>query len=422
MGDRFPDRPLRIALLTYRGNPYSGGQGVYIRHLSRELTALGHYVEVFSGQPYPLLDDGVPLTRLPSLDLWREPDPFRLPRPSEFNGWLDVAELLMTWTAAFPEPLTFSIRAHRHLSQRLSEFDIVHDNQSLGYGLLRLQKAGLPVVATIHHPIAVDRRLGLSAARGLRRITLRRWYTFVRMQRRVAPRLTGLATVSPLSQRDIAVDLGLQQDALTVIDLGVDASVFKPTGPRVPGRIVTTASADVPLKGLVQLLEATAKARTERDVELVIVGETRRGSRAARTIDRLGLGDCVRFVSKISEPALVDLLGSAEVAVVPSLYEGFSLPAIEAMACATPLVATRVGALPELVGPEERAGLLVEPNDVDALALAIGQLLDDSAQREAMGDAARRRVLDRFTWRATASRTAQWYAETLARLGKAPGC
>lgn len=413
MGE-FQGRPLRIALLTYRGNPYSGGQGVYVRHLSRELTALGHYVEVFSGQPYPHLDPGVPLTKLPSLDLWREPDPFRIPRPDEFHGPLDVAELLMTWTAAFPEPLTYSVRAYRHLSKRMSEFDIVHDNQSLGYGLLALQRAGLPVVATIHHPIAVDRRLGLRAARGLRRITLRRWYTFLRMQRRVAPRLTALSTVSPLSQRDIAEDLGLPRQALTVIDLGVDADVFKPSGTRVPGRIVTTASADVPLKGLVQLLEAVAKARTERDLELVIVGQTKRDSAAARTIDKLGLADCVRFASKISEPALVDLLGSAEVAVVPSLYEGFSLPAIEAMACATPLVATRVGALPELVGADQRAGLLVAPNDVSELAQAIGRLLDNPAERESLGAAARARVLERFTWRGTAARTAQWYAETLA--------
>src|SRR5918997_4556379 len=169
-------RPLRIALLSYRSKPHSGGQGVYVRALSRELTALGHGVTVFSGQPYPDLDDGVPLTRVPSLDLYREPDPFRTPRLSEFRDWVDVAEWLTMCSAGFPEPLTFSLRAARHLLSRAGEFDVVHDNQSLGWGLLRLVRAGLPTVATIHHPIAIDRELELAATPSLRRrLTLRRW-------------------------------------------------------------------------------------------------------------------------------------------------------------------------------------------------------------------------------------------------------
>src|SRR3712207_8560196 len=149
-------RRLRIALLSYRSKPHSGGQGVYVRALSRELTALGHAVEVVSGQPYPELDDGVALTRLPSLDLYREPDPFRTPRPSEFRDWIDVAEWAAMCTAAFPEPLTFTLRAARELLPRRHEFDVVHDNQSLGYGLLRLAGAGLPTVATVHNPNAID--------------------------------------------------------------------------------------------------------------------------------------------------------------------------------------------------------------------------------------------------------------------------
>src|SRR5918999_1704739 len=186
-------RPLRIALLSYRSKPHSGGQGVYVRALSRELTALGHAVTVVSGQPYPELDAGVPLTELPSLDLYREPDPFRTPRPSEFRDWIDVAEWATMCTAGFPEPLTFSLRAARLLLPRAAEFDIVHDNQSLGWGLLRLVRAGVPTVATVHHPIAIDRRLELAAAPTLRRkVTLHRWYAFTGMQARVLPRLDGV--------------------------------------------------------------------------------------------------------------------------------------------------------------------------------------------------------------------------------------
>src|SRR5918997_4698517 len=197
-------RSLRIALLSYRSKPPSGGQGVYVRALSRELTELGHRVEVFSGQPYPELDDGVRLTRLPSLDLYREPDPFRTPRPSEFRDWIDVAEWLTMCTAGFPEPLTFSLRAGRHLLPRAADFDVVHDNQSLGWGLVQLVRAGIPTVATVHHPVVIDRELELAATRALRRrITLRRWYAFTGMQARVLRRIDGVATVSESSRRDI---------------------------------------------------------------------------------------------------------------------------------------------------------------------------------------------------------------------------
>src|ERR687890_2720167 len=172
-------RSLRIALLSYRSKPHSGGQGIYVRALSRELAELGHRVEVLSGQPYPELDAGVPLTRLPSLDLYREPDPFRTPRPSEFRDWIDVAEWATMCAAGFPEPLTFTLRAARLLLPRAAEFDVVHDNQSLGYGLLRLLRAGVPTVATVHHPVAIDRQLEIAAAPTLRRrLTLHRWYGF----------------------------------------------------------------------------------------------------------------------------------------------------------------------------------------------------------------------------------------------------
>ena len=164
-------RPLRIALTSYRSKPHCGGQGVYVRALSRELVALGHEVEVLSGQPYPDLDAGPVLTRVPSLDLYRDEDPFRTPHWRELRGPVDVLELLMMWTAAFPEPLTFSLRAARVLRARAERPDLVHDNQTLGYGLLLLQRAGLKVVATVHHPITEDRRHDLAAARGTKKIS-----------------------------------------------------------------------------------------------------------------------------------------------------------------------------------------------------------------------------------------------------------
>ena len=225
-------RSLRIALLSYRSKPHSGGQGIYVRALSRELTELGHRVSVLSGQPYPNSTTACGLTRLPSLDLYREPDPFRTPRPSEFRDWVDVAEWATMCTAGFPEPMTFSLRAARHLLARAGEFDIVHDNQSLGWGLLRLTRAGIPTVATVHHPIAIDRQLELAATRSLRRrLTLRRWYGFTGMQARVAARLDAVTTVSENSRRDIATHMGLSPDGIEVIPVGIDPDEFTPPPP-----------------------------------------------------------------------------------------------------------------------------------------------------------------------------------------------
>jgi len=408
-------RPLRIALLSYRSKPHCGGQGVYVRHLSRELAALGHDVEVLSGPPYPDLDPGPRLTKLPSLDLYREPDPFRTPSWRELRSPIDVLEVALMWTAAFPEPLTFSLRAWRELAQRRERPDVVHDNQTLGYGLLLLQRAGFTVLPTVHHPITVDRRHDLAAATTrLKRASLHRWYSFLRMQGRVVRRLPAVLTVSSSSAADIERDFEVPAERLTVVPVGVETDVFvPPTAPRVPGRIVATASADVPIKGVVPLLEAVAKLRTERDVELVVVGRPRGGGVVLRAIDRLGIGDAVRFVSGLAEQELVDLFGSAEVAVVPSLYEGFSLPAVEAMACQTPLVASAAGALPEVVGPHGETALHVPPGDPEELAAAIGRLLDDPDLAARIGAAGRERVVEHFTWRAVAEATVRWYRTAL---------
>src|SRR6266487_435137 len=258
-----PPEALRIALLTYRGNPRSGGQGVYVRRLGHALGRLGHRVEVMSGPPYPDLDGeaGARLTRLPSLDLYRPEAPFRphrLPR-----GAIDLLELGIMCAGGFPEPLTFSLRAWRELRRRRTEFDVVHDNQSLGYGLLAIRRSGLPLVATIHHPIHVDRRLELAQARGGRRFALRRWYAFAGMQERVARRLPRIVTVSEAARDGIVREMGVRQERITVIPNGVDTGMFRPLPgrPRTPGRIVATASADVPLKGLDPLLRAFAQVR-----------------------------------------------------------------------------------------------------------------------------------------------------------------
>ena len=403
-------RPLRIALLSYRSKPHSGGQGVYVRHLSRELAAAGHHVEVFSGQPYPELDDGPVLRQVPSLDLYRDEDPFRTPRRAEIRDWTDVLETVMMWGGAFPEPLTFSVRALRALRGRPGEFDIVHDNQGLGYGMLGVPRLGLPMVTSIHHPITVDKRLDLDGRGWLERLNKSRWYGFVRMQGRVARRAGPLITVSESSKNDICRDFRVRRDAVHIVPLGVDTRLFRPRDePRVAGRIVTVTSADSPLKGLPTLLRAAAKLVTERDVHLVVVGTPTAATR--KQAAQLDLADRVTFVSGLPDEAYARLLASAEIAVVPSLYEGFSLPVVEHMASGTPLIASRAGALPEVTGD---AAVLVTPGDAEELAAAIRTLHDGEAERAGLAGRGLARVGERFAWPAVAAATVARYRKVIS--------
>ncbi|MCX5533838.1 glycosyltransferase family 4 protein [Streptomyces sp. NBC_00006] len=411
---------LRIALLTYKGNPFCGGQGVYVRHLSRELVRLGHRVEVIGSQPYPVLDEGedlagLSLTELPSLDLYRSPDPFRTPKLAEYRDWVDALEVGTMWTGGFPEPLTFSLRARRHLRARRGEFDVVHDNQTLGYGLLG--DIGGPLVTTIHHPITVDRQLELDAAENWQqRMSKRRWYAFTRMQKRVARRLPSVVTVSGTSRDEIVEHLGVRPGRIDVVHIGADTDLFSPNPAvaEVPGRIVTTSSADVPLKGLVFLVEALAKVRAEQpDAHLVVVGKRPEEGPVAQAVARYGLEGAVEFVKGISDQELVDLVRSAQVACVPSLYEGFSLPAAEAMATGTPLVATTGGAIPEVAGRDGETCLAVPTADPGALAESLARLLGDRELRARLGAAGRARVLERFTWARAAQGTAELYREAM---------
>ncbi len=405
------DRPLRIAYLAYRGKPHVGGQGVYTRHLTKALVDLGHHVEVYGGNPYPILDERVPLHELQSLDIYNDHFPMRMPGIWELKHWTDFVEVTSFSAGQFPEPLAFSLRAWDQLRHRTGDFDLVHDNQCLGYGVLGIQR-DFPVLATIHHPITVDRRLELEHAESLyKRLTLRRWYSFTNMQTRVAKRVQRVVTVSENSFEDIHRDHGVPKERMAIVPVGVDPDLFKPIPgiARIPGRLITTASADVTMKGLAYLLEAVAKLRTEREISLTVIGKKKEGGKAAAAIELLGLSDCIEFVTGVSDARIFELYSESELAVVPSLYEGFSLPAIEAMSCGVPLVATTGGALPEVVGRDNETALVVPPGDSEALAAKIALALDDPELRARIGAAGRQRVIDNWSWKHTAARTVEQY-------------
>ncbi|WP_311208809.1 MULTISPECIES: glycosyltransferase family 4 protein [unclassified Aeromicrobium] len=426
---------MRVALLSYRSKQHVGGQGVYVEHLSRGLVEAGHDVEVISGQPYPEgLDPRVRLTRLPSLGIYDEPDPFKPPAPWTLRSVPDVVEWLLSVTGAFGEPLSFTLRADRHLRDRLDDFDVVHDNQSLGWGLLALRRR-LPLVVTIHHPISRDRIVELEAARGWRKLSVARWYSFVGMQARVARRLPFVVGVSTVATDDTVTDFGIDPARIRVVPLGVDTETFGPVRrpqpgtpadaaaaaeSRVPGRIVAVASADKPLKGVAHLLDALAKVRVEHpDVELQLVSSVEPGGATDRRIDALDLRDCVTTHSGLESEQIAELLRSAEIMCVPSLYEGFSLPTVEALASGTAVVASRAGAIPEVVGDAEGGepcAVLVEPGDAEQLAAAVSSLLDDPDRRAALGAAGRARALERYSWTSVAKATADVYDEAIRRF------
>ncbi len=407
--------PLRIAYLTYRGKPHVGGQGVYSRHLTKALVDLGHHVEVFGGQPYPILDPRIVMHELPSLDIFNDQHPGRFPAYWELNNWPNVVETAQLLKGTFGEPLAFSIRAYRALRSRVADFDIVHDNQCLGTGILKIEKL-IPTVVTLHHPITKDRKLEIEHAENFWKSRgIGRWYSFVKMQGKVASKMPRIVVVSENSIQDIHTDMGVALDRMRLVPVGVDPELFTPLPhiARKPSHLITTASADVALKGLSYLLEAVAKLRTERDVHLTIIGKARKGA-SAELIGSLGLQDCISFVSGVSDQRIVELYAESELAVVPSLYEGFSLPAIEAMSTAICLVATTGGALPEVTGSDNETVLSCPPGDADGLASAIRRGLDDPALRQRIGDAGRKRVVERWSWRHCAALTVEQYREVLA--------
>lgn len=410
-----PNGPLRIAYLTYRGKPHVGGQGVYTRHLTKALLDLGHEVEVFGGQPYPVLDERITLTKLPSLDLFNDHYPGRFPAFWEFKTREDLLEVGVFSTGVFPEPLAFSARVHRHLAPRAHEFDLIHDNQCLGWGIKRLEKI-IPTIVTLHHPITRDRALEMAAAPNFyKRWSIGRWYSFVKMQGKVASQMPRVVVVSENSINDIHADMGVALDRMRLVPVGVDPELFTPLPhiERKPGRLITTASADVALKGLAYLIEAMVALREEgRDISLTIIGRPKPG-KSMDLIDRYNLHPHIEFVSGVSDERIVELYAEAELAVVPSLYEGFSLPAIEAMCTGTPLVATDGGALPEVTGADGETVFRCTAGDVSSLATSIRQALDQPEARAAIGTAGRQRVTERWSWRHCAELTVEQYREVL---------
>jgi glycosyltransferase involved in cell wall biosynthesis len=407
-------RALRIALLGYRSHPHVGGQGIYLQYLSKALVELGHSVDVISGPPYPELDSRVGLIQLPSLDLYAHPNPTRALRLTHLLSRADFYEWWSKLSGAFGEPYCFGRRLLTHFKKHKPYYDIVHDNQSLCYGLLDLQKRGVNVIATVHHPITQDRDIALAAAteKGQRWL-INRWYSFLAMQKKVVQQLEHVITVSHQSQQDIVAAFDRPLENIQVIPNGVDSNLFKPLDSitRTPFRLITTASSDQPLKGLSVLLRALAQLRSEFPaLHLIVIGKLKENGETEKELQALNLQEVVQFKSGISNQQLVEEYAQASIAIVPSLYEGFGLPAAEAMACAVPLICSDGGALPEVVG---KAARLVRAGNVDDLQTALRELLINEEIRNRLGVDGREHILQQLSWDCVGKKMERFYYHVL---------
>ncbi len=412
------DRQLKICLLGYRSQPYGGGQGIYIKYLSKALVEAGHKVDVISGQPYPHLDDRVNLIKMPGMNLYETG--LGSLRWEHLLSLTNIIEWTGKLTGEFSEPRCFGRRVFKYLRKNGRHYDIIHDNQCLSWGMLKLQRRGFPLVTTIHHPITSDLDIALNAATTRKqRFFIRRWHSFLIMQKKVAQRLDHVVTVSQCSREDIAKAFTLKSAAISLVYNGIDTNEFCPQ-PHVqlkPYRIMATASADAPLKGVRYLLEALALLSEQFPaIELLMVGKPKPNGDTEKLIERLNIGDRINFVSGISTEQLVEYYAQAQVVVVPSVYEGFGLPAGEAMACGVPVVSTNGGALPEVVGD---AGVQVPVKNSQAIADAVAQLLNDEQQRQHLGKAGRARIEKLFCWRRAANQMTDYYQQVLAKQDQA---
>ncbi len=406
-------RPLRICFLTYRGNPTCGGQGVYTKHLVEALADVGHAVDVISGPPYPHLNEKVRLIKLPNLDLYHPDHLFMPEKFTDLASPINLYEFLSVCTGGFPEPFTFGERVYSYLAKHRAEYDLVHDNQCLSYGIGRIAKKLLPTVVTIHHPITVDRQEDYKVAHTLRqKYRVFRWYSFIGMQLKVAKNFSHIVTVSEFTKKDIAREFDLDENKFRVVHNGIVNDFFYPfqNGPRPENALIVTNSADTPLKGLHILLEAVAQIRKTRPIKLTVIGQPKKDGMIENLVKDLSLADVVHFTGRIANEEFAEYYAKSTIAVVPSLYEGFGIPAVEAMACGVPLIATTGGALPEVVGD---AGLVVPAGDARALSGAIIRLLDSPDERKKYAQAGLRRANTVFSWRRAAEQLTDVYREAI---------
>ena len=394
---------MKVGLLSYRSHPYSGGQGIYIKHLSKALKNLGHEVSVLSGPPYPELDSGVNLIKIPSLGLFESGERLKAFRLRFLWSPIDLYEWITVMTGGFPEPYTYGKRVLKRLKENNLKLDVLLDNQSLSSSLLEIQ-AHYPLAVTIHHPITKDHKLEMqNAINWKERLSSSRWHNFLPMQKKVAPQLKNIICVSQPSKEDVISEFKVDEKKITVIPNGIDIGIFKPTSIKksLSFRIVTTASADIPLKGLRHLISALPRVIRQFPLtSLTVIGKSPEKSNLNKLIDDLDLEDKITFRSGIPEKEIVKTYHDSDIAVIPSLYEGFGFGAGEAMACGVPLISTDSGGLKQVIGD---AALKIKPGSVNEIEEGILKLFSEEKIRQELAEKGRKRMEEFFDWKIAAS-------------------
>ena len=394
---------MKVGLLSYRSHPYSGGQGIYIKHLSKALKNLGHEVSVLSGPPYPELDSGVNLIKIPSLGLFESGERLKAFRLRFLWSPIDLYEWITVMTGGFPEPYTYGKRVLKRLKENNLKLDVLLDNQSLSSSLLEIQ-AHYPLAVTIHHPITKDHKLEMqNAINWKERLSSSRWHNFLPMQKKVAPQLKNIICVSQPSKEDVISEFKVDEKKITVIPNGIDIGIFKPSSLKksLSFRIVTTASADIPLKGLRHLILALPRVIRQFPLtSLTVIGKSPEKSNLNKLIDDLDLEDKITFRSGISEKEIVKTYHDSDIAVIPSLYEGFGFGAGEAMACGVPLISTDSGGLKQVIGD---AALKIKPGSVNQIEEGILKLFTEEKIRQELAKKGRERMEEFFDWKIAAS-------------------
>ena len=392
-------KSLKILILSYRSAPFGGGQGIYVKDLSKALLELGHDVTLLSGPPYPHLDKNIKLIKSPGLNLFETfnfKDRFFKFINHKNKTLTDVYEFMSVLAGGFPEMRTFGVRARKHILK--NKYDLVIDNQSISYAMEYIQIT-TPLIEIIHHPITMDLKHELEANNNfIYKISRLRWYSFLKMQKKVAPLLKNIITVSESSKRDISADFKVKPQNISVIHNAVDSNIFRPYPDikRVPHRLITTASADVPLKGLDFTLHALATLVQDfNDIELLVIGAPREGGHTERLIKKLNLNERVTFKTGITKDQIAQEYAKSSVAIVSSLYEGFGYPVAEAMSCSTPLIATDIASIPEITADY---AILIPPKNPAAINDSIRKIFLKPNLYNEIADRGRQHIKTKFNW------------------------
>ena len=411
------NQKLNIAISSYRSAPFGGGQGIFIYELSKALQSLGHNVDIISGPPYPNLESKINLIRSPGLNLFSTfvfKERFAIFFNKKNKSLDDWYEFISALFGGFPEIKTFGNRLNQ-LLQNLP-YDILIDNQSLSFGVLQLQKK-IPIIEIVHHPITKDYEYDIQFSKGIiQKISKWRWFSFLKMQKKVAPLLKVISTPSTNSKNDIAIDFNVSKKKIAVIPNGIDHIKFSPKKEinRNPGQLITTASADVPQKGLDFTLKAIYQLKEDfPKIRLIIIGAPRSGGHTERLIQKLNLEANIVYKTNLTKEEIAIEYAYSNIAIVSSLYEGFGFPVGEAMACSIPLIATNVASIPEITS---NFAELIPQKDPKSIEQAIRKIFLNPSKYQIRADAGRMHIIENFDWQKIAKQYESLIYQTIEKF------